>query len=554
MDNNQLWYKDAVVYEVPIKTDEDWPALLAGKTAADLAKNVLPGFLRSRRWFGAKGHTLRAIGITENIPCAGDGRILLLEANYADKMPETYLLPLFLSDTRELGRGGVPAAAAVADLRAGNARRRLVDGAFHPAFQNILLDLIVQGKKLKGQTGDLIGLQGTRLKQLIAGATALSPRVLDVEQSNSAIVYGDRLFLKLYRRLEEGVNPEVEILRFLTEKTSFKHFPAFAGAIEYRRRGRRQAVTAALLLEAVESLSDAWIFVRGSAARFLKRALAAGKTFPGDLQNHPLLPDGKQSELLARVEKLIGGLFREMVELLGKRTAELHLALGSAADDKEFKPEPFSFLYQRSVYQSMQQLTRRTLAGVAKNLALVPKNLRPEIRAILNSEKTILERMRAIAARRFNARKIRVHGDYHLGQILYTGKDFLIIDFEGEPARSLSERRLKQSPLKDVAGMIRSFHYAAYHSLFLGSGFRPEDIPVLNTWVEPWFHLVRGIFLESYLKTMSKSGLLPEDDRELETLLRVYLLEKAVYELGYELNHRPEWLSIPIRGILSLLD
>ena len=254
------------------------------------------------------------------------------------------------------------------------------------------------------------------------------------------------------------------------------------------------------------------------------------------------------------MENLIGGLFREMMELLGKRTAELHLALGSVPEDREFKPEPFSLLYQRAVYQSMQQLTRRTLADVAKNLSLVPRNLRPGVRAILNSEKSILERMRAMATRRFDGRKIRVHGDYHLGQVLYTGKDFLIIDFEGEPARSLSERRLKQSPLKDVAGMIRSFHYAANHSLFLGSGFRVEDIPVLNTWVEPWFHLVRGIFLQSYLKTLSNSGLLPEYDRELETLLRVYLLEKAVYELGYEINHRPAWLPIPIRGIRSLLN
>lgn len=249
---------------------------------------------------------------------------------------------------------------------------------------------------------------------------------------------------------------------------------------------------------------------------------------------------------------LVGGGALEMASLLGKRTGQMHCVL-SSSDVREFAPEPFSLLYQRSIYQSMQSLTKRVFQLLQRNLKTMDEDIRAEAEEVLSLQKNILTEMKAIYKKKLSAGKIRIHGDYHLGQVLFTGKDFVILDFEGEPARTLGERRLKRSPMKDVAGMLRSFHYVAYTALFRGASLRPEDWPVLEEWADLWRRCLSGSFLAGYLGTVSKAGFLPEDPEELETMLRVFLLEKAIYELGYELNNRPDWVMIPLRGIKDLM-
>ncbi|MDY6974497.1 MAG: hypothetical protein SV775_19620 [Thermodesulfobacteriota bacterium] len=242
-----------------------------------------------------------------------------------------------------------------------------------------------------------------------------------------------------------------------------------------------------------------------------------------------------------------------MATLMGKRTGELHLALSSDTEDPNFAPEFFSVLYQRSLYQSMQGLTKRVLDLLRKGVRNLPENLREEADEISRLEKDILTLFRPLYKKKLPAMKIRIHGDYHLGQILYTGNDFVIIDFEGEPARALSERRLKRSPLRDVASMIRSFHYAAYISLLKEAPLRPEDVPQLEPWADLWYKYVAGIFLHSYLDTVNAASVVPSNREDLDIMLTAFLLEKAIYELGYELNNRPHWINIPIKGIKHLL-
>jgi maltose alpha-D-glucosyltransferase/alpha-amylase len=243
-----------------------------------------------------------------------------------------------------------------------------------------------------------------------------------------------------------------------------------------------------------------------------------------------------------------------MAGLLGKRTAELHLALFSDKEEPDFAPERFSLLWQRSVFQSMQTLTKRVFRLLRSKHAGLAENVREESAGILNLDEEIIGRMKAIVRKKLSAQKIRTHGDYHLGQVLFTGKDFVIIDFEGEPARTLSERRLKKSPLRDVAGMIRSFHYAVYFSLLKEAPIRAEDRSYLEPWADLWYRAMGGAFLRSYLAEVGNVDLIPKDREELEIMLNAFLLDKAVYELGYELNNRPEWLRIPIRGLKHLLE
>jgi maltose alpha-D-glucosyltransferase/alpha-amylase len=213
-------------------------------------------------------------------------------------------------------------------------------------------------------------------------------------------------------------------------------------------------------------------------------------------------------------------------------------------------------MYQTSLYQSLRGFAIRTLDLLRGNLKHLPENTQEDARAVLDAEKTIIERYNLVRRGKITAARIRCHGDYHLGQVLYTGKDFVIIDFEGEPARSLSERRLKRSPLRDVAGMIRSFHYAAQTVLnkYVPLQPKPEDaLPLLQHWAQYWYVWVSVSFLNTYLDTISQTGLLPKDPTQLKILLDAFLLDKALYEVGYELNNRPDWVKVPLQGILQML-
>jgi maltose alpha-D-glucosyltransferase/alpha-amylase len=247
------------------------------------------------------------------------------------------------------------------------------------------------------------------------------------------------------------------------------------------------------------------------------------------------------------------GSYLESARLLGERTADLHAALASNTIDPHFAPEPFSKLYQRSIYQSMRNLTARTFQLMRSRLKHLPEKGLGLAKKVLELEEKVFDSFGSLLDSRITTTRIRVHGDFHLGQVLYTGKDFIIIDFEGEPARSLTERRLKRSALRDVAGMLRSFHYAAYHAINSRT-VRPEDISAVEQWANFWQIWVSAVYLKTYLDLVGPADFLPRDAGELQILLNALCLEKAIYELGYELNNRPEWVNIPFLGILQLLE
>jgi maltose alpha-D-glucosyltransferase/alpha-amylase len=256
------------------------------------------------------------------------------------------------------------------------------------------------------------------------------------------------------------------------------------------------------------------------------------------------------------------GPFISNAELLGRRTAELHLALASDRRDPAFAREPISPMYQRAMYQSVRSLASRVIRRLRTRFPSAPGAA-----DLLDREGELVDRLGVLLReRRIRGLRIRVHGDFHLGQVLWTGSDFVVIDFEGEPARPLGERRIKRSPLADVAGMLRSFDYAAEQALRLPSVAMlvPDDpATVLRDWATAWRRWIAGAFLAEYMRAMTEAsppnastsaGLVPVDPEEAGRLLQALVLEKAVYELGYEMNNRPDWIPTPIRGILELLD
>jgi maltose alpha-D-glucosyltransferase/alpha-amylase len=301
----------------------------------------------------------------------------------------------------------------------------------------------------------------------------------------------------------------------------------------------------------VPNEGNAWSYMLDGLRTYLEEALARyGEDFDVPLPRPLDVLELARSETPALAHELFGP-YLESARLLGQRTAELHVSLASTPDDPTFAPEPFSTLYQRSLYQSM-----RNLAEQVYRLIRGPASSIPQTVQIADLEEAILARYRRLLDTRIEAKRIRIHGDYHLGQVLYTGKDFVIIDFEGEPARPLGERRIKKCPLVDVAGMLRSLHYAAYTAM--GEQMRDRllsDNPsVVEPWVVFWYAWVSAAFLQSYLAWAPEGGFLPSSERQLHVLLDVLMLDKAMYELRYEMNNRPDWVTIPIQGILQLLE
>ncbi len=525
-----------------------------------LLERTLRDYMKGRRWFRGKARDMRSADIKDVIAMRfGQSTtcIVLIQVEYTEGEPQTYVVPLTTAVSDKSGElmKEYP-HALVANLKPRNTDSQwiLYDALVDKGFSKFLLQAIGRKRRFKGEMGE-ISASPTKVFRNARGpySDALEPTPMKVEQSNTSVVYGDRLILKLFRRLEEGINPDLEIGRFLTEKTSFEHISQVAGSLEYKRR-RSKPMSLAILQSFVANEGDAWQYTLDSLERYLQDVLSHPTVQSPPIPLKHMLSLPKEPPPLAK-ETI--GPFLTSAQLLGQRTAELHLALASGLDDPDFAPDFFTHMYQTSLYQSMRSFTIRTLQLLRERLPNIPEKLQEDAQQVLDLEKEIIERYQPIRRQRISAARIRCHGDYHLGQVLFTGKDFVIIDFEGEPARSLSERRLKRSPLLDVAGMIRSFHYAAHSALIRQAPLAPrpeDDLPLLQHWAQYWYVWVSVAFLTSYLDILKPVGLLPEDPEHLRILLDAHILEKAIYEIGYELNNRPDWVKVPLQGILQLME
>ncbi len=525
--------------EAPVLTSHgDWTELLDSRAQLEA---LLPGYVRNRRWFASKSRAIQLSRIIDFVELPGEPKVAFVMTHFEfnEGRPEDYQLILSCLDTRssETFLKDHPEAviARVSNAFADGRDGVLVDASSHPQVARVLFQAFASN-------GNFTGLNGTvaskPLPAFLSGTPKETPEAKPMkgEQSNTSVSFGDVYIMKLIRRLESGVNADDEISRFLTERAHFKHSASLASSLSYRS-GRNEPVTFGLLFDYVPNKGTAWKYALESLREFLAKGMSLN------------LPAGSLTKLAeGEIVAPAVGPFLASAALLGRRTAELHLALSSDSEDPVFRPEPLSPFVQRSMYQSLRGLNRKIFQILSRRLPTLPPSVVADAKRVAGLESRIHDEFSLISTRAVRASQIRVHGDYHLGQVLWNGSDFSIIDFEGEPARSLTERRLKRSGFKDVAGMIRSFHYAAYTDL----GSAPD--PKVEKRAVDWFRAVSAAFLRAYFETSAGSVFLPSDRSQRELLLRTYLLEKAVYELGYELNNRPDWVHIPIRGILSMID
>jgi trehalose synthase-fused probable maltokinase len=532
--------------------------VLQGKTIADLER-ALPGYLVSSRWFRSKALSVKAARVADVLPVSnGSGiHLALIDVDHTNGERETYILPLALATRQEAQRVRSQWPERVlAEMRIpdsdGSAAGVLYDAVLEPAFSLGLLDMIAGRRRVKGSGGEMIACPTDRFEELGGlEAQRFEPRVLKGEQSNTSVTFHDRLILKMFRRLDPGINPEVDIGRFLTKRHPSVHVAPMAGWIDFQSKGETSNL--AILQVFVPNRGDAWQYTLKELDDYFTRVDAGAPP--------PPLPDLSLYELAERETpdpagaRLIG-TYLHAARLLGQRVAELHLALLDGGDDPEFAAEPYSREFQRTDFESMRALLTQVLALLKSHLSVFPKDLRAEASILLACEAEIARRFEAFAECRPGVARMRCHGDLHLGQVLCTPDDFVIIDFEGEPARPLAERRRKRVALRDVAGMLRSFHYAALSSMIdQSAGARQRiDPATLLAWANLWQMWSSWAFMRGYLRTVATAAaIVPASREDLRITLDAFLMEKAIYEVGYELNNRPTWLRVPLQGVAQIL-
>jgi maltose alpha-D-glucosyltransferase/alpha-amylase len=497
-----------------------------------MERQVLPAFLPTRRWFAAKGTAVRSVVLGERQEW--DGWLLCLpRVDLGDGSSQDYFLPLgVVWDVEQPPRLASAGAAALAKVRRHSATGVLCDAFSDERFVRALVRAIGAGGEAPLGTGCLRFSPTAAYPQLTAEDAFTGPVRLPPEGSNTGAILGDRLFLKGYRRVRPGINPEAEMGRFLTEVSPYSQVVPLAGTLEYRDADG-SSTTLALLQAFVGNQGDLW----GHTLNHLTRLC----------ETHGARAPEEWELDAAQVA------YQGLVATLGQRTAELHRALAQAGGGPAFDPEPIRAMDLADWRMRIQEEAEQTLDRLSDRLTDLPDWVREEAGRLLEQRMGLRARIGELTPEGMDAVKTRYHGDYHLGQVLVTMNDVVIIDFEGEPARTLAERRMKHSPLVDVAGMVRSFDYAGYAALDRSACQRPGERPVLATMTAGWAREMTGVFLDAYREAAEGSPSYPSSDAQANALIDLFTLEKALYEVRYELASRPEWVAIPVRGLLALL-
>ena len=508
---------------------------IAGRSRGQLQRELLAPYLRGKRWFADKGRTIARIDIQEQGEWRnGDGSwlVTVLDVHFSDGEPHSYFLPLAIawedSTADETLHALLPWTLA-------RVREKARIGVLYDAFgDDGFCRALVRGMDAGAQAPLELGRLQFRttgaLTDLAAGA-AQPVHHPALEQSNTSVLFGDRLFLKAYRRLARGINPEVEVGCFLTQGSPFAQAVPVAGVIDYLPDDGAP-ITLALLQPFVENQGSAWHHLVDYLERFLTEPPP-----PGDADANP------------------HALVLQQLQLLGRRTAELHHAFARVTGDPAFDPEPVqpadtAGWVERIRAEAATTLQRLELAQKAG----LPNGIQAACETLLSRREALTGALHAPALALDGLMRSRFHGDYHLGQVLLAQDDVLITDFEGEPARPLAERRAKHSPLRDVAGMLRSLAYAAAVAVRRGASERPNESAQLTALAEAWETQARQAFLDSYRAAIDGCVTWPADPATAARLIDLFLIEKALYEVRYELDNRPDWLDVPVNGLLRLLS
>jgi trehalose synthase-fused probable maltokinase len=509
----------------------------------DFSADILESYIVTKRWYGGKSSTLKYIEVQDVFKISSEVNnyyAVLLEVNYKEAFFQNYFMPIAFMAEEELDTSTTIAAVTLNGVDG-----YLVDALHQEDFRKLVFEKLigknpVKNLNVKFHKGET--MEETEYK---------SSKFMGVEQSNTSIIYNDKFVLKIFRRIYISTNPDYEISRFLTERMHFDHSPAYKGSVNINLGS--EDITLALMQELVPNQGDAWQFMLEECDHIFEN-LKAKKINTKKLPDIELFKRLKINDVPHEIIDWAGLSIFLRIQTLATRTAEMHIALGSDIYETAFTPTNYNgdytvWLKNRLSYQFQNRLNilennLHKLDGLALELA----------NQFLDNKKEIRKLFLDFDWTKMKSERIRIHGDYHLGQVLVNGDDFWLLDFEGEPESTIRDRKVKQPPLKDVAGMFRSFHYAIYATLFNHKDKYPYEQQELFEAGEILFKYFVGVFLQYYTEVAQAGNLNIGYRKEIDFLLKYHILEKAVYELGYELNSRPRWAVIPLTGIASIME
>jgi maltose alpha-D-glucosyltransferase/alpha-amylase len=535
-----------------IKFRAEWTEILTAQWQR-LVERRLPEFLQQQAWFLGRGRRISSARIRDYLRISEDTILCLVNIDYNEADAEDYLLPLSYAppgNAREIREKFPHLAFAYCDDGLEGDVGLIFDSAAHPALWQKLLEVLFSGRAVQSNARQFSGVLRPGLQAQESGELELG-NVRANQHNNSSAAVG-RFFVKMIRRVEPGVHPESEAAEFLATK-GFTNSPAFVGSLKLHA-GDGQDYTSAIVTEWVPHARTGWDITLDSLGRFFDRILEHDEPPPPELRPNFLHPE---MQPLTPAAGAVLGTYVETVRLLGERTAELHLMLGKDVDNVEFAPEPYVPFSQRSLYQSLRNLVLRTLQQLGTKLDSLAEETLSSAHRLLESEKTIISALKRLYQGPLDAVRIRIHGNLHLGQVLHTGKDFLFIDFEGEPHKPFGERRIKRSPLRDVAGMLRSFHHASHAAVVTEINKRDvlrEQARQLEDWSLFWRDWIATVYFQAYRARLAGTALIPSGDAPLQGLLVALLLENAFTELGIALTHGTGRERVAIEGILEILE
>jgi maltose alpha-D-glucosyltransferase/alpha-amylase len=526
-----------------------WDSVLDGSMRTIIERQALKDFVQRQRWFAGKARPLASVRFIDWLtlrPGAHPAFLAIVEAEYRDGTRERYALALAMAsgaDAESIEQHHSGALLA----RITGARKGIVyDGLFDDGTCAALLSMMRDGHDVSMRFGRLRAVHpgGPR----IGAETPIPISRTAPDQSNTSVIFGHQLIMKMFRRLEPGPNPDVEIGAYLTAR-GFSRVPPLLEAVEYQRSD--EDVSSVLMLQHyVPNQGNGWQVTVEEVERYFDRTLALPPPTAAREQARRWLTS-IDSEAPGPVVEVVRS-YLATAEILGRRTGELHVALAADAGNPAFAPEPYTQTDVAGTAEAMKRHAEERLRLLEAALPTLDERRAAIAAQVLTQRDGLLHQFDDLKRLSSGAARIRCHGDYHLGQVLVTEGDVVILDFEGEPARPISERREKSSPLRDVAGMLRSFSYASLTALGAATAVRPEAHERLAPWADYWEEWVSAAFLRAYLAAVGAADFLPSASNDLDTLLQAFVLDKALYELGYELNNRPDWVHIPLTGLLRL--
>lgn len=534
---------------LPVLRMSEWSDLMEPTGIRELEKRILPDYLPKTKWFGGRGRDIYRVTITRKatVPLSKSNAYLLLaEVTYQSDLPETYQVGIsFVTGDNAAKLAHNCPNAVMAHVIVGEDKGLLCDALYTHEVQQLLFHHIASEEQVTVEKGRLQFLCTPTIENYVHDALEIKSKIHASTEANTSINYDSRYLLKVYRKVDQGAHPDLELTRYLTEKAQFEYVPPYMGGIVWN--DERGGMLLGLLQVMVENHGDGYGYFQERLRNYIERILARDRsTLHPELRAGRLASPAAFEELPEEVQVLLGGPAAEQSRLLGIRTGQMHLALSKATYPADMVAEEFSLHYQRSLYSSMQSLVRAAFQEVQRQLSNLDGEVRELAISLLKKRDQLLALLRRIYDKKLDVTKIRIHGNYHLGQILLTGKDIAVKDFSGDPWRTLSERRIKRSPFRDIAAMVGSYYYAAYEGL--------KDQPTLAAFAPYWAYHQSGFFMKAYIETVEDASFIPDNLRELELMVHTYLIQRAMINLAYDIVHQPAKAIVPLTLTKMILE